>query len=57
VKSVVFVDGTLAVACDPELDPPQEDRMKAVVIAPHAAAQRIRFRGTMQLSCPKGTVA
>jgi hypothetical protein len=44
-------------AGDPELDPPQEDRMKAVEIAPHAAAHRIRFPRTIQPSSPKDTLA
>lgn len=50
---MVLVEGTLAIAGDPELDPPQEDRMDAAAIAPHAAAQPTRFRRAIRLSCPK----
>jgi hypothetical protein len=52
---MALVDGTLAPADDPELDPPQEERMKAVANAPQAATQRLclRLRHTIPLSCPK----
>jgi hypothetical protein len=42
------VDGALVIAGDPELGPPQEDRIKAEAVAPHATTHPIRFRHTIQ---------
>ena len=56
-RSVVLVDGPFGTAGDPEFAPVQEDRMQAVVIVAHAAAQPIRLRRTIHLSCPKGMLA
>jgi hypothetical protein len=56
VSSVVLVDGSLAMAWEPDPVPPQEERIEAVASAA-PAAQPDRFRRAIPLSSPKGALA
>ena len=58
VRSAALVDDLPTAEGDPDpIPPPQEDRTRVASTAPYAAARRSRFRPTIQLSSPNGTLA